>query len=374
MTATMHEAGAAAAPDLGSGPLRGIRVLEFAGLGPAPFAAMMLADMGADVVRLERPGAKRRAKDILLRGRRSFELDLKQADDAACARGLALRADVLIEGFRPGVMERLGLGPQPLLDAHPALVYARMTGWGQTGPLARQGGHDINYIALAGALGAIGPAGQPPAVPLNLIGDYGGGSLFLVVGILAAILESRRSGAGQVVDCAICDNVLSMMSLFHSMAASGTWRAERGANQLDGGSHFYSSYECQDGRYIAVGAGEPQFYDALRRVAGFSDPLFDRQRDPAAWPELRARAAAVFRTRTRDEWVAAFDGVDACVTPVLAMDESLAHPHFNDRQRVAEIDGVRQAVPAPAFSRTRSTIRPGSVFPSREALASCWST
>ncbi|WP_207221903.1 CaiB/BaiF CoA transferase family protein [Pigmentiphaga kullae] len=370
----MHETEAAAAPDLARGPLRGVRVLEFAGLGPAPFAAMMLADMGADVVRLERPGAKRRARDIILRGRRSFALDLKQPDDAACARELALRADVLIEGFRPGVMERLGLGPQPLLEANPALVYARMTGWGQTGPLALHGGHDINYIALAGALGAIGPAGQPPAVPLNLIGDYGGGSLFLVVGILAAILESRRSGAGQVVDCAICDNVLSMMSLFHAMAASGTWHPERGANQLDGGSHFYSSYECKDGRYIAVGAGEPQFYEAFRRVAGLSDPLFDRQRDPAAWPELRSRVAAVFRTRTRAEWVAAFDGVDACVTPVLTLDESLAHPHFNDRQRVAEIDGIRQAAPAPAFSRTRSAIRPGSVFPSREALASCWST
>ncbi|HVV92593.1 MAG TPA: CaiB/BaiF CoA-transferase family protein [Hyphomicrobiales bacterium] len=354
------------------GPLSGVRVLEFAGLGPVPYAAMLLSDMGADVVRLDRPGAPRRERDILLRGRRSFALDLKDGNDLACARRLAERAEILLEGFRPGVMERLGLGPDALLASNPALVYGRMTGWGQTGPLAPAAGHDIDYIALSGALGAIGQPDGPPAVPLNLIGDYGGGSTFLVIGVLAALLESRRSGRGQVIDCAIGDNVLSLMTLFHSMLAAGTWNDRRGANQLDGAAHFYTTYECADGKHLAIGAGEPQFYASLRRLAGLSDPDFDRQRDPAAWPVLKEKAQAVFRTRTRDEWVAIFEASDCCVAPVLSIEESLRHPHFTARSSVVEIDGVAQAAPVPRFSRTPPSVGRSAAFASRDELASCW--
>ena len=355
------------------GPLRGLRVLEFAGLGPVPYAAMLLADMGADVVRLDRPDGQRRAKDIISRGRLSFELDLKQAADLDCAAALAKRADVLLEGFRPGVMERLGLGPEKLLAENPKLVYGRMTGWGQTGPLAAAPGHDINYIALTGALNAIGPAEGPPVPPLNLLGDYGGGSLFLVMGVLAAVLEARQSGHGQVVDCAICDGVVSMLSLFHTLTALGQWNSQRGANPFDGGAHFYTTYECADGKYIAVGAGEPKFYAAFRRLAGLTSPEFDQQRDRAAWPSLKRKAQAVFKTKTRDEWIAIFEGNDACVAPVLSFSEAMEHPHLQARGTVVETDGLRQAAPAPRFSRTPSSIQATRSVSSIQELREHWS-
>jgi alpha-methylacyl-CoA racemase len=297
------------------GPLSGLRVVEFAGIGPGPFAAMLLADMGADIVRIDRPGTQHRATDVTLRGRRLVELDLKKPEDIAAALALLDQAEVLIEGFRPGVMERLGLGPEIVLGRNPRLVYGRMTGWGQEGPLAHVAGHDITYIAVAGALGAIGPAGKP-VPPLNLVGDFGGGALYLCMGVLAAVIEARSSGKGQVVDTAMSDCVASLTSPFHGMLAAGAWRPEREANMLDGGAHFYGTYECADGRFIAIGAIEPQFYALLRRLAGLDDPAFDNQRDPKAWPELRAKLAAVIRTKTEAEWTALMGATDAVVAPV----------------------------------------------------------
>jgi alpha-methylacyl-CoA racemase len=355
------------------GPLRGLRVLEFAGLGPVPYAAMLLADMGADVVRLDRPGGPRRAKDIITRGRLSYELNLKDPQDLDCAMALAGRADVLLEGFRPGVMERLGLGPDELLKENPKLVYGRMTGWGQTGPLSAAAGHDINYIALTGALNAIGPAEGPPVPPLNLLGDYAGGSLFLVMGVLAAVLEARQSGRGQVIDCAICDGVVSMLSLFQTLTALGQWNSQRGTNPFDGGAHFYTTYECADGKYIAVGAGEPQFYAAFRKLAGLNDPEFDKQRDRTAWPTLKRKAQDVFKTKTRDEWIAIFEGNDACVAPVLSFSEAMQHAHLQARGTVVEIDGLRQAAPAPRFSRTPSSIQARRSVSSIQELREHWS-
>ena len=356
------------------GPLRGLRVLEFAGLGPVPYAAMLLSDMGADVLRLDRPGGQRRGKNIISRGRLSFELDLKRPEHLDCGLALAVRADVLLEGFRPGVMERLGLGPEQLLALNPKLVYGRMTGWGQTGPLAAAAGHDINYIALSGALDAIGAPDGPPVPPLNLLGDYGGGSLFLVMGVLAAVLEAKQSGRGQVVDCAICDGVVSMLSLFHTLSALGQWNNQRGTNSLDGGAHYYTTYECADGRYIAVGAGEAKFYAAFRKLAGLTDPEFDKQRDYSAWPSLKRKAQAVFRTKTRDEWIAIFEGSDACVVPVLSMSEAMQHPHLQARASAVDIDGLRQTAPAPRFSRTPSSIQPTRSVSSIEELRDYWSS
>ena len=337
---------------MSTGPLAGLRVVEFAGIGPGPFAAMLLADMGADVVRIERPEARVRAHDVTLRGRRVVRLDLKRPADVAQALALLDRAEGTIEGFRPGVMERLGLGPAAVLARNPRLVYGRMTGWGQDGPLAARAGHDITYIAIAGALGAIGPAGGGPVPPLNLVGDYGGGALYLAMGMLAALLAARATGRGQVVDCAISDCVANMLAMFHGMRAAGTWQDRRGVNMLDGWAHFYATYECADGRHIAVGAIEPQFYAELRRIAGLDDPAFDRQRDPAAWPDLKARMAAVFRTRSRDEWCALFEGSDACVTPVLGLGEAVAHPHNVARGAFVARDGTVQPAAAPRFSGT----------------------
>jgi alpha-methylacyl-CoA racemase len=290
-----------------------------------------------------------------------------------CALALAARADVLLEGFRPGVMERLGLGPEQLLALNPKLVYGRMTGWGQTGPLAAAAGHDINYIALSGALDAIGTPDGPPVPPLNLLGDYGGGSLFLVVGVLAAVLEARQSGCGQVVDCAICDGVVSMLSLFHTLSALGQWNSQRGTNSLDGGAHYYTTYECADGRYIAVGAGEAKFYATFRKLAGLTDPAFDAQRDRSAWPSLKRKAQAVFRTKTRDEWMAIFEGNDACVVPVLSMSEAMQHPHLQARASAVDIDGLRQTAPAPRFSRTPSSVQPTRRVNSIAELRDYWS-
>lgn len=354
-----------------SGPLAGLRVVEFAGIGPGPFAGMLLADLGADVVRIERPGERRRAHDVTLRGRRIVTLDLKQAGDVATALALLDRAEALIEGFRPGVMERLGLGPAVVLARNPRLVYGRMSGWGQSGPLSPTAGHDINYIAIAGALGAIGTAEQP-IPPLNLVGDYGGGALYLAMGLLAGVLAVRAGGPGQVVDCAISDCTANLLAMFHGQRAAGTWQDRREANMLDGGAHFYATYECADGRHLAVGAIEPQFYAELRLIAGLDDPAFDAQRDAAAWPGLKEKLAAVFRTRTRDEWVAAFEGSDACVAPVLGIGEAIDHPHNVARGAFVARDGVMQPAAAPRFSGTPEFAGEGAVACSPDEVLGGW--
>ena len=358
--------------DVRTGPLRGLRVLEVGGIGPAPFAGMMLADMGAQVVRIERAGAPIQERGPTVRGRELLDLDLKAPGASDHVRQLARHCDVLIEGFRPGVMERLGLGPDPLCQANPRLVYARMTGWGQSGPLAQSAGHDIDYIAITGALQAMGPADREPPVPLNLVGDYGGGAMYLVAGVLAACLEAQRSGCGQVVDAAICDGTLSMMSLFHQLRREGEWNDEREANLIDGSAPFYRTYECRDGRFLAVGAIEPQFYARLRHVAGWNDPAFEDPYDSSRWIEMSERAQLIMRTRTRDEWVRLFEGYDACVAPVLSIEESLSHPHFLARESFVTVDGLTQPAPAPRFSRTPSAARASTRNSSIDDLIARW--
>ncbi|MGH3873729.1 MAG: CaiB/BaiF CoA transferase family protein [Pseudonocardiaceae bacterium] len=338
------------------GPLAGLRVIELAGIGPGPHAAMVLADLGADVVRVERPpGGLQLApasSDQLLRGRRSVALDLKDPADRETLLRLVERGDVLIEGLRAGVTERLGIGPADCHARNPRLVYARMTGWGQHGPLAGRAGHDINYLALTGVLHAVGNAGGKPVPPLNLVGDFGGGSMFLVVGVLAALWERERSGVGQVIDAAMLDGVSVLAQMFWSLRAAGSWSDERGRNLLDSGAPCYDTYACADGRYVAVGALEPPFYAALLQGLGLHDRDLPEQLDPAGWPVLREQFTEVFASRDRDEWVAVFDGTDACVTPVLSFAEVAAHPHIAARDTIIELDGVAQAAPAPRFSRT----------------------
>ena len=335
------------------GPLAGLKILEIAGIGPGPFAGMMLADHGADVIRIERPGAAPSPTDILARNRRVIALDLKHPDGAAVLRDLARHADGLIEGFRPGVMERLGVGPDVLLAANPRLVFGRMTGWGQTGPLARTAGHDIDYIAVAGALHAYGRAGQAPTPPINMVGDFGGGGMLLAFGMVSALLHAARTGQGQVIDCAMVDGAALLMSMIWSMRAAGFWRDERGVNLLDTGAHFYDTYETADGKHMAVGAIEPQFYAELRRLAGLEDDrALDSQMDFASWPALKQRVAAAFRTRTRDEWTRIFDGTDACVSPVLSMAEAPSYAHNAERGTFVEASGVVQPAPAPRYSAT----------------------
>ena len=341
-----------------TGPLSGFRIVEFAGLGPGPFASMMLSDMGADVVTLTRGEQKQGLRGaVMMRGRRQIVCDLK--DQTCVAQVLALLdgADALIEGYRPGVMERLGFGPDVLLSRNKRLVYGRMTGWGQSGPLANAAGHDINYISLTGALHAIGPS-EKPVPPLNLVGDYGGGALYLVVGILAALLEAQRSGIGQVVDCAMCDGAASLMSLFCELTAIGRWKDGREGNLLDGGAHFYGTYQCKCGEFVSIGSIEPQFYAELRRLAGLDDDIYDRQMDAKHWPAMKAKMAAVFRTKTRDEWCAIMQGTDVCFAPVLSLSEAPDHPHMAERQVFVTHEGVVQPAPAPRFSRTPSAIRP----------------
>jgi alpha-methylacyl-CoA racemase len=351
-----------------TGPLAGIRILEFAAIGPGPFACMLLGDMGADVVRVDRPGTRvPPVGDIVGRSRSaSVQIDLKAQQGREQALALARGADAVIEGFRPGVMERLGLGPDAMLEANPRLVYGRMTGWGQDGPLAHAAGHDINYISLPGALAAMGVPGQPPAPPLNLVGDYGGGSLYLVVGLLAGILEARASGRGQVVDAAMVDGAASLMAQFFALKALGRWTDERQDNLLDGGAPFYGTYACCDGRYVSVGPIEPQFYALLREKLQLTDPIFDRQNDKAAWPAMRARLAQVLATRTRDEWAALFAEGDACVAPILTLAEAPTHPHLAARETFVTRDGVVQPAPAPRFSRTPAAIQRS---PAVEAIA-----
>ena len=353
------------------GPLQGLRVIELAGIGPGPFAAMLLADLGADVLRIDRPGSTplfgRTEHDLLTRGRRSVAVDLKHPDGAATLLTLTERADVLLEGFRPGVAERLGLGPDECLARNPRLVYGRMTGWGQDGPLASTAGHDVGYIAVTGALHAIGRAGGPPQVPVNLLGDFGGGGMYLVVGVLAALLESRTSGRGQVVDAAIVDGTAHLSTMLLGMLAGGLWQDERGVNVLDTGVPWYDVYETADGGHLAVGALEPQFYAELLDRLGLTDIAPSRE-DPVA---LRALLTETIRSRTRDEWTAVFAGSDACVAPVLSYAEAREHPHLRARGTYVESHGIVQPAPAPRFSRTpgaldRPPAQPGQH--TREAL------
>jgi alpha-methylacyl-CoA racemase len=341
--------------DASGGPLSGLRIVEIAGLGPGPFAAMMLADHGADVIRVTRPGERPLVPEPnpLHRNRRCIEVDLKHADGAALVRRLATNADGLIEGFRPGVMERLGLGPDILLAEHPRLVYGRMTGWGQSGPYAHEAGHDINYIALAGALHGLGRAGDKPTPPANLLGDFGGGGMLLAFGMLAAILHARDSGRGQVIDCAMTDGASLLTTILWGLRAAGQWREQRGTNFIDSGAHFYDSYETADGRWISIGAVEPQFYARLRALTGTdTDPDFDAQMDRRAWPRLKERLAQIFRSRTRDEWCALMEGQDACFAPVLAMSEAPEHPYHRARNNFCEVGGIVQPAPAPRYSAT----------------------
>jgi alpha-methylacyl-CoA racemase len=361
------------------GPLEGVKILEIAGIGPGPFAAMMLADMGADVIRVDRaqsvfggdPDAP--PADVLNRGRRSVAVDLKNPDGVEALLTLVESADALIEGFRPGVAERLGFGPDVCLARNPRLVFGRMTGWGQTGPYAQAAGHDINYISLAGALEPIGRAGEKPVPPLNLVGDFGGGGMLLAFGVVCGLLEAKSSGEGQVVDAAMVDGAAVLMTMFHAFSAMGVWTPERGTNLLDTGAHFYDVYETSDGKYVSIGSIEPQFYAELLRLTGLDvDETMPRQMDRAAWPDLKVRFEALFRTRTRDEWCEIMEHTDVCFAPVLSLSEAPQHPHNVERGTFVERNGVVQPAPAPRFSRTEAEIQRPPSFAGQhtdEALA-----
>lgn len=353
------------------GPLHGVRVLEMTAVGPVPFCAMVLAGVGAEVLRIVRPGQDVPAADVTGRSRPSLELDLKAPGAVDRVVELARRADILIEGSRPGVMERLGLGPSVLHAANPRLVYGRMTGWGQDGPLAATAGHDINYIALSGVLHAIGRAGERPVPPLNLAGDYGGGAMFLAFGVVCALLDARASGQGQVVDAAMTDGSAALMSLFAGWLARGGWRTERGANLLDGGAPWYDTYETADGRFMAVGALEEPFWRELLAGLGLQAADLPPRGDPGGWPAIRTALAAAFRTRTRDEWATLFEPTDACATPVLDLREAPLHPHNKARGTFVDVDGVVQPAPAPRFSRTPSRRPAAATAPSGE-LPRAW--
>ncbi len=347
------------------GPLTGIKAIEFAGIGPAPFCGMLLSDLGADVIRVDRiggpRGGSRPAADrfsVTQRGRRSIALDLKSPAAIEACLKLFESADVVFEGFRPGVMERLGLGPDLALQRNPKLVYGRMTGWGQTGPLAKAAGHDINYIALTGALHAIG-TGEKPVPPLNLVGDFGGGALYLAFGILAGVIHARATGRGQVIDAAMTDGAASLLSMFYGLKALGMWTGERRNNMLDGGAHFYDTYKCADGKWIALGSIEPQFYALLLEKAEISDPHFQQQMNRAEWSELTEKLGAIIEKKTRDEWCAVMEGTDICFAPVLDFEEAPQHPHNAARETFVEIDGVVQPAPAPRFSVTPGAVQSG---------------
>ncbi len=360
------------------GPLSGIKVIEMVGIGPCPFAAMMLADMGAEVIRIDRktkPGADNpfpmlgTKYDVMARGRRSLALDLKHPQAREVVLQLVEQADILIEGFRPGVMERLGLGPDACLERNPALVYGRITGWGQSGPLAHAAGHDLNYIALSGMLHAMGRADSPPSPPLNLVGDFGGGAMMLAFGVVCAALEARTSGKGQVVDAAMTDGSALLGAMMYGLRAFGSWHDQREANMLDGGAPFYDTYACRDGKFLSVGAIEPQFYAQLLALAGASDPEFTQQWSQSRWPQLKDKFAALFATRTRDDWCALLEGTDACVAPVLDMAEAPLHPHNRARSSFIEIDGVTQPAPAPRFSRTVPEAGAAAATPGQHSAA-----
>lgn len=339
------------------GPLTGLKIIEFAGIGPGPFCGMLLSDLGADVVRIDRKGQGRGSpSDITARGRRSVGLDLKNPAAIETCLKLFETADVVFEGFRPGVMERLGLGPDVALKRNPKLVYGRMTGWGQFGPYAQAAGHDMNYIAITGALHAIGTEDKP-VPPLNLVGDFGGGALYLAFGILAGVIKARETGEGQVIDCAMSDGAASLMAMFYGFKASGAWTESRRSNLLDGGAHFYDTYQCSDGKWVSIGSIEPQFYALLLEKTGISDPAFKAQMDRGAWPDLKAKLAAVIATKTRDEWSALMEATDVCFAPVLDLDEAPRHAHNVARQTFVEVAGVTQPAPAPRFSKTPGAIQ-----------------
>lgn len=350
------------------GPLAGIRVVELGGIGPGPFAGMLLSDLGAEVVRVDRPGSTGLRLVALERGRRRVVLDLQRPEGVGAVLQLAQRADVLIEGFRPGVAERLGVGPEACWERNPKLVYGRMTGWGQDGPWAHAAGHDIGYLAVTGVLHAIGRAGGPPQPPLNLVGDFGGGALYLVVGVLAALYEAGRCGRGQVVDAAIVDGAASLLTGMYGLFGAGAWHDERGTNLLDTGAPFYDVYETSDGGYVAVGALEPKFYAEFVARLGLDPAQADRD-DPAGWPALRERIAGAFKARSRDEWAAVFDGSDGCVAPVLGMGEAPAHPQLAARGTFVDVDGTTVPGPAPRFSRTPGAVQGPPVQPGAHTRA-----
>ncbi|MEV6438969.1 CaiB/BaiF CoA-transferase family protein [Streptomyces anulatus] len=364
-------------PRSGHGPLTGVRVVELAGIGPGPFAAMLLADLGADVVRVDRPGGAGLgidpASDLTNRNKRSVLLDLKSDEGPARVLDLVEHADILIEGYRPGVAERLGVGPEACLARNPKLVYGRMTGWGQDGPLAERAGHDIAYLALTGTLSMIGKPDEPPVVPANLVGDYAGGSLYLVVGVLAALQHARAHGEGQVVDAAIVDGAAHLATMIHGMLAAGSWQDRRGTNLLDGGCPFYGTYATSDGGHMAVGPLEGQFYAEFAGLLGIADAFPDRW-DLARWDELRAAVTERFLTRTRAEWTEVFDGTDACVAPVLSLTEAPHHPHLAARSTFVEHSGLTQPAPAPRFSATPVSVRGGPALPGADtaAVAADW--
>jgi alpha-methylacyl-CoA racemase len=361
-----------------AGPLAGIRVVEMVGLGPCPFAAMMLADMGAEVIRIDRQSAPAADNpfpmlgtrfDVMARGRRSLALDLKQPAAIELMLQLLEKADVLLEGFRPGVMERLGLGPDACHACNPRLVIGRVTGWGQNGPLVQAAGHDLNYIALTGMLHATGRADTPPAPPLNLVGDFGGGGMMVAFGVVCAVLEARGSGRGQVVDAAMTDGAALLGAMTYGLRAFGSWNERREANLLDGGAPFYDSYSCADGKFITIASLEPQFYASLLRLTGASDPVFDARMDQDRWPHMKERFTALFKTRGRDEWCAVLEGTDVCFAPVLDMAEAPAHPHNRARGTFIEVDGVVQPAPAPRFSRTAPAVSGAASKPGADSAA-----
>lgn len=339
------------------GPLAGLRVIEMSAIGPVPLAGMLLADMGAEVVIIDKAGDPYiMPGDVLRRGKRAVEVDLKSAAGVGSVKSLIDKADVLIEGFRPGVMERLGLGPEIFEQSNPKLVFGRMTGWGQTGPLAQAAGHDINYIALTGALHAIGRGDSAPVPPLNLVGDYGGGTMFLVMGVLAALHESKSSGKGQVVDAAITEGTANLMSLFYTLGSIGAWSPRRASNLLDSAAHFYDSYETQDKKFITLGAIEPHFYSVMREKMELNDDDFAKQNDPRLWPELKQKIATVVQRKTQRQWCDLMEGTDACFAPVLDLNEAPEHPHMQAREAYVKHNGKVQPAPAPKFSRTQSEI------------------
>jgi len=352
------------------GPLEGVKILEVGGIGPGPFCGMMLSDMGAQVVRIERKGQfrfKETKYDVLLRNRRSIEIDLKKAEGVAAMLRMVEQVDGLQEGFRPGVMEKLGIGPDVCLARNPRLVYGRMTGWGQEGPLSGAAGHDINYISLSGVLHAIGRRGERPVPPLNLVGDFGGGGMLLAFGMVCALYEARNSGRGQVVDAAMVDGSASLMSAVYGTRASGLWSDRREENLLDGGAHFYDCYETADGKYISIGSLEPQFYALLLQKAGVDEKMFEDQMDRRKWPELKEKLKEIFKRKSRDEWCEIMEGTDVCFAPVLSLDEVSHHPHNRTRKTFIEVDGVLQPAPAPRFSRTNPELQSPPPVPGEHA-------
>ncbi len=359
---------------MAQGPLSGLKIVEFAGIGPGPFCGMLLSDLGADVVRIDRKGAGRGSPaDITARGRRSVALDLKNPDAIETCLKLMAEADGIIEGFRPGVMERLGLGPDVALKRNPKLVYGRMTGWGQFGPYAKAAGHDMNYIAITGALHAIG-TDEKPIPPLNLVGDFGGGALYLAFGLLAGVIHARSTGEGQVIDCAMSDGAASLMSMFYGFKAMGAWQETRRSNLLDGGAHFYDTYQCADGKWISIGSIEPQFYALLLEKTGITDPAFQNQMDRSAWPELTQKLAGVLKTKTQAEWCEIMDATDICFAPILDLDEAPKHAHNVARETFVTVEGVIQPAPAPRFSATPGKIQapPPKIGAHNEAALTDW--